>query len=329
MARICLIGGSGFLGRNIAELLVRDQRVVVVPTRRRERAKRNLILLPTIDLIEANIHDDAALDRALQGCEVVINLVGVLHSPSAQPYGPAFARAHVELPDRIVRACERRGVRRLIHLSALGAAPDAPSEYLRSKAAGETAVLAAAGKLNVTIFRPSVVFGMDDQFLNLFATMQRLLPVAVLASGSAKFQPVFVEDVARAVVAGIDNKESFGKRYDLAGSKVYTLRELVLYAGAMAKCPRPIIEVGQGLGMLQALVMELGIVKFVLGRQLMSRDNLRSMQIDNVSGAPFPFGIAPTPLESVAPTYLTGVFARSRYSTYRYRAGRSPGFMQR
>ncbi len=329
MARICLIGGSGFLGRNIAELLVRDQHVVVVPTRRRERAKRNLIFLPTVDVIEANVHDDAALDAALTGCEVVINLVGVLHSPSAQPYGPAFARAHVQLPERIVRACERIGVRRLIHMSALGAAADAPSEYQRSKAAGETAVLAASGKLDITIFRPSVVFGMDDQFLNLFATMQRLLPVVVLAGCGAKFQPVFIEDVARAVVASLDSKESFGKRYDLVGPKVYTLRELVRYAGAMAKCPRPIIEVGERLGMLQAMVMELGIVKFALGRQLMSRDNLRSMQIDNVSGAAFPFGITPTPLESVAPTYLTGVFARSRYSTYRYRAGRSPGFMQR
>jgi uncharacterized protein YbjT (DUF2867 family) len=329
MARICLIGGSGFLGRNVAELLVREQHVVVVPTRRRERAKRNLILLPTIDVIEANIYDDAALEHALKGCQVAINLVGVLHSPSGQPYGPAFAQAHVQLPERIVRACERMGVRRLIHMSALGAAADAPSEYQRSKAAGEAVVLGAAGKLDVTIFRPSVVFGMDDQFLNLFATMQRLLPAVVLASGGAKFQPVFVEDVARAVVASIDNKESFGKRYDLVGPQVYTLRELVQYAGAMAKCPRPIIEVGQGLGRLQAFCMELGIVKFVLGRQLMSRDNLLSMQVDNVSGAPFPFGITPTPLESVAPTYLTGVFARSRYSMYRYRAGRSPGFMQR
>jgi uncharacterized protein YbjT (DUF2867 family) len=329
MARICLIGGSGFLGRNIAELLVRDQHVVVVPTRQRERAKRNLILLPTIDVIEANVHDDAALERALKGCQVAINLVGVLHSPSGQPFGPAFARAHVELPERLIRACERMGVGRLIHLSALGAAADAPSEYQRSKAAGEAAVLAAAGKLDVTIFRPSVVFGMDDQFLNLFATMQRLLPLVVLGSGGAKFQPVYVEDVARAVVACIDNKESFGKRYDLAGPKVYTLRELVRYAGEMAKCPRPIMEVGEGLARLQACCMELSIVKFILGRQLMSRDNLYSMKIDNVSDAPFPFGITPTPLESVAPTYLTGVFARSRYSMYRYRAGRSPGFMQR
>ncbi|MFN0302351.1 MAG: complex I NDUFA9 subunit family protein [Burkholderiales bacterium] len=329
MSRICLIGGSGFLGRNIAELLVRDQHFLIVPTRRRERAKRNLILLPTIDLVEANVHDDTALDRALSGCTAVINLVGVLHSRPASPYGPDFARAHVELPQRIVRACGRAGVRRLIHVSALGAADDAPSEYQRSKAAGEAVFLAASRTLDVTIFRPSVVFGMDDQFLNLFAAMQRLLPFVVLAGGESKFQPVFVGDVARAIVASVDHEESFGRRYDLAGPTVYTLRELVAYAGLMAKCPRPIISVGPAIGMLQARLMECGIVKFILGRQLLSRDNLRSMQVDNVSSAPFPFGITPTPLESVAPTYLSGVYARSRYSTYRYRGGRSPGFMQR
>jgi uncharacterized protein YbjT (DUF2867 family) len=329
MARICLIGGSGFLGRNVAELLVRDQHDVIVPTRRRERAKRNLILLPTVDVQEANVHDGAALDRVMSGCTVVINLVGVLHSRSGVPYGPEFARAHVELPQRIVQACGRVGVRRLVHVSALGAAANAPSEYQRSKAAGEAVVMAASRTLDVTVFRPSVVFGMDDQFLNLFAAMQRLLPLVVLAGAGAKFQPVFVEDVARAIVASIDDDETFGKSYDLAGPKVYTLRELVAYAGSMAKCERPIIAVGPALGMLQARLLECGIVKFALGRQLMSRDNLRSMQTDNVSSAPFPCGITPTPLESVAPTFLSGVYARSRYSTYRYRAGRSPGFMQR
>ena len=329
MARICLIGGTGFIGRNVAELLVRDQHGVIVPTRRRERAKRNLILLPTIDVIDANVYGDTALDRALTGCSVVINLVGILHSRTGTPYGQDFARAHVELPQRIVQACARTGVRRFIHVSALGAAANAPSEYQRSKAAGEAAVMAASTTLDVTVFRPSVVFGMDDQFLNLFATMQRLLPFVVLAGGAAKFQPVFVEDVARAIVASIDDDETFGQRYDLAGPQVYTLRELVAYAGAMAKCERPIVEVGPTLGMLQARLMECGLVKFVLGRQLMSRDNLRSMQTDNVSSAPFPCGITPTPLDSVAPTYLSGVYARSRYSMYRYRAGRSPGFMQR
>jgi NADH dehydrogenase len=329
MARICLIGGSGFVGRNVAELLVRDQHALIVPTRRRERSKRNLIMLPTIDLIDADVHDDRTLDRLFARCDAVINCVGVLHSKPGTPYGPDFVRAHVELPKRIVASCERVGVRRLVHLSALGAASGAPSEYLRSKADGEAAVLAVKAKLAVTIFRPSVIFGPDDQFLNLFALLQRWFPFVALAGAQARFQPVYIEDVARAIQASLDDEDSFGKIYELAGPKVYTLRELVEYVGKVTKHERPIIGLGDALGMLQARVLELGILKLALGKQLISRDNLRSMKVDNVSAARFPFGIAPTPLEAVAPTYLTGVHPRSRYSTFRYKAGRSPGFRQR
>lgn len=329
MARICLIGGSGFLGRNIAELLVREQHVVLIPTRRRERAKRNLITLPTVDVVEANVHDDATLDRLFARCDAVINLAGVLHSKPGTPFGPEFARTHVQLPRRIVAACERAGVRRLIHISAIGASNSAPSEYLRSKADGEAAVLGAANKMAVTVFRPAVVFGTDDAFLNTFAQLQRYLPFIAIAGADARFQPVYVEDVARAVVASLNRDESFGKTYELAGPTVYTLSELVHYAGTVAGCARSIIPLGNSLGMLQARIMECGLVKALLGRQLMSRDNIRSMQVPCVSSAPFPFGITPTPLETVASSYLTGVFPRSRYSVFRYRAGRSPGFMQR
>lgn len=329
MARICLIGGTGFLGRNIAELLVREQHVVLIPTRRRERTKRNLITLPTVDVLEANVHDDATLDRLFARCDAVINLAGVLHSTPGTPFGPEFARTHVQLPRRIVAACERAGVRRLIHVSAIGASSSAPSEYLRSKADGEAAVQSAANKMAVTVFRPSVVFGPDDSFLNTFAQLQRYLPFIALAGAEAKFQPVYVEDVARAIVTSLNREESFGQTYDLAGPAVYTLRELVHYAGTVAGCARPVIPLGNGLGILQARIMECGLVKALLGRQLMSRDNIRSMQVPSVSSAPFPFGITPTPLETVASSYLTGVFPRSRYSAFRYRAGRSPGFMQR
>lgn len=329
MARICLIGGSGFIGRNVAELLAREQHSVVIPTRRRERAKRDLIMLPTVDVLDADVHDDAALDRLIARCDAVINLAGVLHSKPGTPFGPAFARTHVQLPRRIVAACERAGVRRLIHISAIGASASAPSEYLRSKADGEAAVLGAAGKLAVTVFRPSVVFGPDDSFLNTFAQLQRMLPFVAIAGVDAKFQPVYVEDVARAIVTSLNREESYGQTYELAGPTVYSLRELVHYAGTVAGCARPIIALGTGLGMLQARLMECALVKLVAGRQLLSRDNIRSMQVPSVSSAPFPFGITPTPLETVASSYLTGVFPRSRYSVFRYRAGRSPGFMQR
>src|SRR5262245_12938114 len=161
MARICVLGGAGFIGRHIVEQLVERGDVVVVPTRRRERSK-HLITLPTVDVVEADVHDPAALERLFARCDAVINLVGVLHSRGGNPYGPDFARAHVELPQKVVAACVRARVPRLLHMSALHASADGPSEYLRSKADGEAALVAARGRIATTVFRPSVVFGPED-----------------------------------------------------------------------------------------------------------------------------------------------------------------------
>jgi len=316
MARICIIGGSGFIGRHLAELLVRNQHQVVVPTRNRERAKRDLIMLPTVDLVSADIFADAELDRLFAGCDIVINLVGVLYSRPGRPYGPQFQRVHVELPRRIVEACRRRGVIRLVHVSALGAADGAPSEYLRSKAAGEHAVLAAGPAIGATVFRPSVVFGPQDRFLNLFARLQRFTPVVFLAMPAAQFQPVYVGDVARAIVACLDEDGSHGQVYELAGPRVYALRELVQYAGALAGCPRPVIGLSRWLSLLQAAVLE------HLPLRLITRDNVRSMRVANVSSAPLPFGIPATPVEAVAPGYLGRDCLHSRYERFRHFAAR-------
>src|SRR5271165_7059895 len=196
---VLLLGGSGFVGGHVAEHLVERGISVRIPTRRREKAK-HLILLPTVDVVEANIHDPAALQRLMNGVDTVINLVGTLHSSSGEPYGEDFRLVHVELPQKIVAACHAKGVTRLIHMSALAAASGAPSEYLRSKAAGEAVVLGAANELAVTTFRPSVIFGEDDRFLNMFAKLQRVMPVVFLAAPGACLQPVYVVDVARAIV---------------------------------------------------------------------------------------------------------------------------------
>ena len=206
-----------------------------------------------------------------------------------------------------------------MHVSSLKAAPNAPSAYLRSKAQGETLVRATQGEaLQTTIFRPSVMFGREDRFLNLFARLARRLPVIVLASPKAKFQPVYVDDVARAIAASLSYSRTFGQSYDLCGPRVYTLRELVDCVQRCVGVHRPIIGLGASLSYLQAAVLE------HLPGRLMTRDNALSMQVDNICDGPFPevFGFAPTPLEAVAPVYIGNATPRARYRWFRVRARR-------
>jgi NADH dehydrogenase len=297
---VLVMGGTGFIGSHIVARLAAAGHQLIVPTRRLQRA-RHLMVLPTVRIVEADIHDDAALNRLIAQADAVINLVGVLHSKSGHPWGPQFERAHVALPARIAQACIRHGVKRCLHMSALGAASDAPSMYLRSKAAGEQRMQTAPG-LQVTSFRPSVVFGPEDQFLNVFARMQAVLPVMVLGGASAKFQPVFVGDVAQAFVAALDDPHSVGKTYELIGPQVYSLGELVRLAGVYAGHARPVISLPAPLARLQAFLLE-----HVPGGPIMSRDNLDSMKSDNVASGQYsvPPDWHPTPLEAVAPHYLS------------------------
>lgn len=306
---VLVIGGTGFIGSHIIAKLVDTECRVTVPTRREGHAA-HLLLLPDVEqVVEANVHDDATLDRLMHGQDAVINLVGILHGkpgPAGSRYGRDFARAHVELPQRIVDACVRNGVRRFLHMSALGAAHNAPSMYLRSKADGEAAATSAP-EVATTIFRPSVVFGDKDRFLNMFASLQRMLPVMMLAGANAKFQPVYVEDVARAFVKALLDNRTIGKVYELAGPKVYTLRELVRLAGEYSGHRRPVIGVPDAFARLQAFFLE-----HLPGGPLMSRDNLDSMQVDNVRTSPLAdeLGIEWTSIEAIAPHYLSG---RSHY----------------
>jgi uncharacterized protein YbjT (DUF2867 family) len=298
-----VVGGSGFVGRHLVAALAARGARVTVPTRRRERAK-HLLPLPTVEVVETDVGRPGELERLAAGRDAVVNLAGILHSRRGRrdqrgpnDYGPDFARVHVELAQAVVSACRTSGVRRLLHMSALGADPQAPSEYLRSKGIGERAVLAAED-LAVTVFRPSVIFGPEDSFLNLFATLARWLPVLVIAAPQARFQPVYVRDVAHAFLAALEAYESYGRGYDLCGPRRYTLRELVEAVCAMTGRRRPVIGLGERASMLQARLLELSPVK------LMTRDNLRSMQVPSVCDAAFPFGIEPVALEAVAPGWL-------------------------
>lgn len=307
---VCLFGGSGFVGRHICHQLAARGIGARVPTRDRERAKQ-LLLLPTVELIESDVHDTREIARAVRGADAVINLVGVLHDGRGRQ---SFAQAHVEFARKITAACREQGVRRYVHMSALNADSRGRSAYLRSK--GEAEAIVRASSLDVTVFRPSVIFGPEDSFLNLFAKMIRLLPVVALGSPDARFQPVFVENVAAAFVRSLEDVKSFGKSFDLCGPKVYTLRELVQYVGHTTGHRRPIIGLNDTFSYWQAYAMEWLPVK------LLTRDNYYSMKADSICRCEFPFGILPTALEAVAPSWLVRKTPRSRYYNYRNRAGR-------
>jgi len=308
---ILVVGGSGFVGRYVVNRLAADGQRVVVPTRRRGNAQ-HLRVLPTVNVVEADVNSVPELVRLARRAGAVINLVGILNETG----GETFARAHVELSKNVIAACKSAGVARLVHMSALNADPAGSSRYLRSKGEAETAV--AASGLDWTIFEPSVIFGREDRFLNLFAKLMRVLPVMALARPDAKFQPVFAGDVAECVVRALSLPATIERKYPLCGPTTYTLRELVRYVGETVGARRPIVPLGPKLSLLQAFVLEL------LPGTLMSRDNLRSMAKDSVCCCDFPpvFGFQPQALETIAPTYLGVGTEKSRYDDYRVRGGR-------
>ncbi len=310
--RILILGGTGFVGRHLAAALSKAGHRVRVPTRIYSHG-RDLLVLPTVTLFQADIHDDATLDRLVQGCDSVVNLVGILHGDRGKPYGAAFARAHVTLPQRVAASCRRHGVRRLVHVSALGADSAGPSMYLRSKGDGEAAVRQAwadkvadtAAAANTepgwTLVRPSVIFGADDNFTNMFARLARYFMVLPLAGANARMQPVYVEDVAAAIAAMLANPHAAGKVYELAGPQVYTLGEVASLCARWSGHPRPVLPVPDGLGRMQA-----GMLALLPGTPLMTPDNIDSLSVDNVASGPMApeLGVVPTSMDAVVPTYL-------------------------
>ncbi|WP_153130211.1 complex I NDUFA9 subunit family protein [Dechloromonas hortensis] len=316
--KVLLLGGSGFLGTYIANRLSQRGIEVTIPTRRRERTKA-LIIQPNVEMPEANIHCEETLVALMQDQDAVINLVGILHSRDVKlPYSKDFAEAHVELPKKIIAACKAAGVRRLVHMSALNADPKGPSEYLCSKGDGEAIVLAARNELDVTVFRPSVIFGLGDSFLSMFASVLKKLPFFPLGFGHARFQPVWAADVADAFVDCLGDASTYGQAYDLVGPKVYTLRELVDYTAQLTGSKATIVPLSEGWAYLQAGLM------WLAPKPMMSPDNLRSMQRDSVceGNCNPPANWQPTALEAIAPTYIALNTPKGKLDGFRFRAGR-------
>lgn len=310
--RILVLGGSGFVGASLCARLV-DRNgggggLITVPTRRPQRAK-HLLTLPTVQLQQVDLRDDRQLAVLVAGHDAVINLVAILHGDEQQ-----FQAVHVELPRRLAAACVAQGVPKLVHVSALGVSTDAPSAYLRSKAQGE-AVLREAG-LELSVLRPSVMFGENDRFINLFASLQRFAPVVPLAGYAARMQPVWVEDVVSALVACLDQPLPLGQPIECAGPTVFTLGELVAMAGRWAGHPRLVLPLPDIIGRVQAAVME-----HLPGTPLLSRDNLLSLQVPNIASGTLPglesLGIVASDIRSVMPPLMSGRSGPARLDSLR------------
>ncbi|WP_070108043.1 complex I NDUFA9 subunit family protein [Burkholderia plantarii] len=313
---IALVGGTGFIGARLVAALVRAGYPVRLAARRRERARH--LATMSVEVVELDGFDAGSLTRVVAGAGVAINLVGTLHGGHGTPYGEGFRQLHVALPGALAAACAEAGVAQLVQVSALGADSHGPSMYQRSKGDGEAALHAAAaaseGALAVTVLRPSVVFGPGDAFLTTFARLQRLLPVLPLAMPDAQFQPVYVGDVAQALLAVAGNRAAYGRTYELGGPRVYTLEQLVRYCGALVGRQARIIRLPDALARLQASVFE-----HLPGEPVITRDNLASMRVPNVLSGPLApeLGVRPASLEGVAPGYLGA--SGTRYDAWRSR----------
>ena len=307
--RILVLGGSGFVGRHLLARLVGEGYEVRVPTRRPQR-HRDLRVMPEVEMLEADIHAPGELDRLTAGCDVVINLVGILNERGRD--GSGFRAAHTELTVKALQAAETAGVKRFVQMSALKAdMPDPPSHYLRSKQAAEQAVFATKA-FPVTVFRPSVIFGPEDSFLNRFADLLRIAPFMPLARADARFAPVYVGDVVEHFARCLQDSETHGKGYELCGPRIYTLEDLVRYTGRITGHRRPILPLPGWAGKLQASIFE-----HVPGKPL-SRDNLASLSVDSIcAGETLP---CQTLLESVAPDYLGQAGRQARMQRLRMRS---------
>lgn len=311
MKNVCMLGGTGFVGRKLARQLCQHGYNVTIASRRPER-HRDLRVNVCVRLVRANVQDEATLQELFRGQDVVINLIGILNETRHQ----SFRAIHVDLPRKVMKACWKSGVGRMLHMSALKAdAGTGTSQYLRTKGEAEDLLHVDAGDdMRVTRFRPSVIFGPEDQFFNRFAALLKQIPLFFpLACPQARFAPVYVGDVAQAFIRALEDPLAKEERYDLCGPREYTLHELVQYTADQLQLRRRIIPLGNVLSQLQAAMMEL-----VPGKPF-TLDNYHSLQIDSVcrNNGLLKLGIQPTPLESVVPAYLGQLRHRQNYDRFR------------
>ena len=311
--KICILGGSGFVGTHLISKLSKQNKSIRVLTRRKSNCN-HLLVLDNVEVVEADIHQQTELEQHFAGMDTVINLVGILNERGHK--GDGFRHAHVDLPRKILTASQSNKIQRLLHMSALNAdANTGSSHYLRTKSEGENHSHAFAGTIKVTSFRPSIIFGHDDSFFNRFAKLLKISPfVFPLACPNARFAPIYVEDLVQFMIDCLENRQTFGKRYDLCGPKEYMLEELVSYTAKTAGLDRIIIRLPNFIARLQASLLE-----WFPGKPF-SVDNFNSLKTDSIckNGKKLT-----TSIESIVPYFLGKAQKTQLLDNSRRQAGRS------
>lgn len=298
--KICILGGTGFVGQHLVARFANIAGVTLHVATRNLRRHQGLFQQSNVELVVVDPFNSVQLQKFLQDCAVVINLVGILNEAGKNQ---TFQHLHVDLVQAMVEAAQVTGVKRFLHMSALHANADAgPSRYQYTKGAGEN-VAHSRGQafMNVTSFRPSVIFGPGDSFFNRFAGLLRFAPgVFPLACSNSRFQPVFIGDVVESFARALDAPDSYAKHYNLCGPKIYLLKELVGYTAHLLGRNIRVIGLNAALSRLQGHVMG------VLPNAPFSYDNYLSLQVDSVCEADdfAAFGIVPTAVEMVVPNYI-------------------------
>lgn len=327
MRKICLLGGTGFVGKQLIARLAQKKWQILVLTRQRE-AHRELLVLPTLKMVSINPYDQAQLNTQLAGCDVVVNLIGILNETGFD--GKGFQQAHFELLQKVVTACKANHIKRLLHMSALHAdAKQGKSYYLRTKGEAEDFVHVQAD-IQVTSFRPSVIFGEGDSFFNRFALMSKVSPlVAMVPCPQARFAPVWINDVVSAMLQSLDDRKHDGQRYNLCGPTVYTHEALWRYTAELLGLKRRFMRLSDKHSQRLAKVMESWIGQlsaFALGLEgkPFSSDNYQSLQKDSICQENHfkAFGIKPRSIEVELPRYLATATPRGAYDQFRHQARR-------